>query len=409
MCARAAADRARRTERDARTSERTNGKAKGAGMTSAEDEEVARLRAREEQGLIGRSNEDTTVNRLAFRYVFVPWDETREMETRTMIIPVGREMECLLDALRLHFRERGAVDGAHASNEAKQREILKAQLESHGKGGGDGSSAGMSDAMMDAAMSMQMAQPVPLLPGSKKTGHIHVNMYVDDRGISKGLPVNRRASALSAEAGTPQQVMGDAFIARIFDDDDDFKRLDFTLDECSSDATWMKKAKALAIERSMNVGETQRAMEELSGRGITDLDSLGAGSSAKPQEPLDESQRPGPHQEFEWSQDEEEVTLKVRVPAHTTKADVTCSFGPGSQKMTLQIKTLGEIDGKSMRVVDNEGDVDLLFQEIVPDESSWSLVTNAGERAFEASLVKKQELRWLSFLRRGGPPETKYS
>jgi len=62
-----------------------------------------------------------------------------------------------------------------------------------------------------------------------------------------------------------------------------------------------------------------------------------------------------------------------------------------------------------MRVVDNVGDVDLLFQEIVPDESSWSLVTNAGERAFEASLVKKQELRWLSFLRRGGPPETKYS
>ena len=50
---------------------------------------------------------------------------------------------------------------------------------------------------MAAAMSMQMAQPVPLLPGSKKTGHVHVNMYVDDRGISKGLPTNTRASMLS--------------------------------------------------------------------------------------------------------------------------------------------------------------------------------------------------------------------
>ena len=33
--------------------------------------------------------------------------------------------------------------------------------------------------------------------------------------------------------------------SRAYDDDDGFKRLDFTLDECSSDAAWMKKAKAL--------------------------------------------------------------------------------------------------------------------------------------------------------------------
>ena len=48
-------------------------------------------------------------------------------------------------------------------------------------------------------------------------------------------------------------MLGDAFIARIFDDDDGFKRLDFTLDECSSDAAWMKKAKALATDRQANV------------------------------------------------------------------------------------------------------------------------------------------------------------
>ena len=209
---------------------------------------------------------------------------------------------------------------------------------------------------------------------------------------------------MSAEAGSPQQVLGDAFIARIFDDDDQFKRLDFTLDECSSDAAWIKKAKTLAVERQENVGDIARTMAEFKAKGAVDLDA-----EAAPKAPLDPSQRPGPHQDFEWSQDDEEVTLKVRVPAHTTKADVACVFGPGSQKMSLQIKTLSEIEGKSMRVVDNEGDVDLLFQEIIPDESSWSLVTNHGERAFEASLVKRLEsVRWLSFLRRGGPPETTF-
>ena len=364
--------------------------------TNASDDRIAR-------GLLGTANDDVSVDRLAFRYVFVPWDETRAMEERVMVIPREREMECLLDALRLHFRVEGAKDGAHGRDEAKQKEILKAQLESHGDGGGDGAKT-LSDDMMSAALSMQMAQPVPLLPGSKKTGFVHVNMYVDDRGISKGLPTNVRASRMSAEAGSPQQVLGDAFIARIFDDDDQFKRLDFTLDECSSDAPWIMKAKTLAAERHENVGDIARTMAEFKANGAVDLDA-----EAAPKAPLDPSQRPGPHQDFEWSQDDEEVTLKVRVPAHTTKADVACVFGPGSQKMSLQIKTLSEIEGKSMRVVDNEGDVDLLFQEIIPDESSWSLVTNHGERAFEASLVKRLEsVRWLSFLRRGGPPETTF-
>jgi hypothetical protein len=365
--------------------------------TNTSDDRTAR-------GLLGTANDDVSVDRLAFRYVFVPWDETRAMEERVMVIPREREMECLLDALRLHFRVEGAKDGAHGRDEAKQKEILKAQLESHGDGGGGGGAKTLSDDMMAAALSMQMAQPVPLLPGSKKTGFVHVNMYVDDRGISKGLPTNVRASRMSAEAGSPQQVLGDAFIARIFDDDDQFKRLDFTLDECSSDAAWIMKAKTLAVERQENVGDIARTMAEFKAKGAVDLDA-----EAAPKAPLDPSQRPGPHQDFEWSQDDEEVTLKVRVPAHTTKADVACVFGPGSQKMSLQIKTLSEIEGKSMRVVDNEGDVDLLFQEIIPDESSWSLVTNHGERAFEASLVKRLEsVRWLSFLRRGGPPETTF-
>ena len=365
--------------------------------------------ARERQGLFGKSNDDVSVNRLAFRYVFVPWDASCAMEQKVMVIPREREMECLLDYLRDHFRRRGAIDGAHARDVGKQKEILKAQLE--GERGAEAKT--YSDEMMEKALDMQMAQPVALLPGSKKTGFVHVNMYVDDRGISKGLPVNERASLLAAAAGSPQRVMGDAFIARIFDDDNDFKRLDFTIDECSSDAAWMKRAKSLALEREASIGDVQATMAELSGKGAVDL-SAGAlsardtsGTSASAMKDLPEHLRPGPHQDFEWTQDEDEVTLKVRVPAGTSKADVSCVFGPGSQKMSLKIATLGDVPGKSMRVIDNEGDVDLLFQEIIPDECSWSLVTDAGERAFEASLPKRRpDERWATFLRRGGPPET---
>jgi hypothetical protein len=46
------------------------------------------------------------------------------------------------------------------------------------------------------------------------TGFEHINMYVDDRGISKGLEVNRRACGLSQECGAPTDIVGDAFLAR---------------------------------------------------------------------------------------------------------------------------------------------------------------------------------------------------
>ena len=36
------------------------------------------------------------------------------------------------------------------------------------------------------------------------------------------------------------QVKGDAFLARIFDNDDLFRRLDFTLQDMTSSAAWVK-------------------------------------------------------------------------------------------------------------------------------------------------------------------------
>jgi hypothetical protein len=38
------------------------------------------------------------------------------------------------------------------------------------------------------------------------------------------------------------QILGDAWLARIFDNEHEFKRLDFTLAEVSSSAAWVRKA-----------------------------------------------------------------------------------------------------------------------------------------------------------------------
>ena len=49
-----------------------------------------------------------------------------------------------------------------------------------------------------------------------------------------------------------EQVRGDVFVARVFDNEDEFKRLDFTLSEVSSSADWIKEA-ATQNERKRKV------------------------------------------------------------------------------------------------------------------------------------------------------------
>ena len=51
-----------------------------------------------------------------------------------------------------------------------------------------------------------------------------VNMYVDDQGSMKNLPTNRRATSLCFQAAQPLQVLGDAFMARYMDNEEDFYR-----------------------------------------------------------------------------------------------------------------------------------------------------------------------------------------
>lgn len=62
-----------------------------------------------------------------------------------------------------------------------------------------------------------LVDSVPLMANTKDTNFIGVNLYVDDRGSAKGLPVNVRASGIVQHCGKMLQVQGDAFIGRVFD------------------------------------------------------------------------------------------------------------------------------------------------------------------------------------------------
>jgi hypothetical protein len=142
---------------------------------------------------------------------------------------------------------------------------------------------------------------VALLSNAPATGFVGVFMYCDDQATFKQLPPNPRATQIAAEAGqalqvcvalllvlccdtepppmTPApthttattittpinttQVSGDVFVARYFDNEDSFKRLDFTLAEVSSSAAWIKDARQQLARRSERSGDTQALLQRL--------------------------------------------------------------------------------------------------------------------------------------------------
>eukprot|EP01025_Chloroclados_australasicus_P009359 TRINITY_DN13594_c0_g1_i5.p2 TRINITY_DN13594_c0_g1~~TRINITY_DN13594_c0_g1_i5.p2 ORF type:complete len:317 (-),score=60.49 TRINITY_DN13594_c0_g1_i5:1279-2229(-) len=173
-----------------------------------------------------------------FRYVYIPQDQDKQIEELEMPIPEGKEVECLLDNLKLHF----------AAGPKKTEAQTKAQISELKKKMQAGSK--MADQLLEMAASMQAVESVNLLSNTPANKFVGVNMYVDDEGLIKGLPLNPRATSLAQTCGLLIKVYGDAFIARFMDSDAEFERLDFTLKDVDSNAEWVKLAKKQQEKRS---------------------------------------------------------------------------------------------------------------------------------------------------------------
>ena len=94
-----------------------------------------------------------------------------------------------------------------------------------------------------------MVENIALLSNSRDYDFIGVNMYVDDEGSVRGCARNIRATEIAHCCDKPIEVKGDAFLARVLDDGDNFERRDLYLTEISSEAEWVKQAKNQAAKR----------------------------------------------------------------------------------------------------------------------------------------------------------------
>merc|ERR1712060_202858 len=78
------------------------------------------------------------------------------------------------------------------------------------------------------------------------------SMYCDDKGVAKNLEENARASGLAQAAGyVGQTFRGDVFVGRVFDDnEEEWRRIDLTLKDCSTDSDWCVMTRKQRVNRS---------------------------------------------------------------------------------------------------------------------------------------------------------------
>ncbi|DAZ92901.1 TPA: hypothetical protein N0F65_013063, partial [Lagenidium giganteum] len=203
-----------------------------------------------EVGAIQRDRNRTTMvathraSESSFFVVYVPADVQAPIEEWELPLPADKDAQlgCLTERLRAHFKQSSA--GTASAQE--QRETFKKQLMSQLPAG-----ATMDENMFSMVLQMDsLVDSFPLVLNTRAVKHVGVNMYVDDKGTAKGLPTNPRASALAQACGKMIEVRGDAFIGRVFDNDDDFERMDFRLSEVNGDAEWVKLAQQQAAASS---------------------------------------------------------------------------------------------------------------------------------------------------------------
>ena len=191
-----------------------------------------------------------------------------------------------------------------------------------------------------------------LVHATKSNHFVGVNLYLDEVGMLKRLPLNSRASDLCLKAGynPPPTFYGDVYCGRIVKQNGmAFHNKSLSLKEYQSDRGWLAKA----MEHNL---EYQLEQTRLTGRSDVSQ-PLVAGSEgiAKTEDG------------YSWTQTEEEVEVQVSLPdtAMVNSKDVVVRFQPQAFHVTYRKEPILDLK---------------LFQRVDVDGCTWTIDPSAGSK-----------------------------
>uniref|UniRef100_A0A7S4MF02 CS domain-containing protein n=1 Tax=Odontella aurita TaxID=265563 RepID=A0A7S4MF02_9STRA len=312
----------------------------------------------------------------SFSYVLVPADESKPLRELTLVRPslsssssssASSARDLLPEHLKTYFsaKSRKALEDVDLS-------LLKEQAAGGALLGTDGTPATVSDEALREVTSQSSTEIFPLVRPCPSNRHRGINVYLDEIGMLKRLPLNRRAAKFAERAGfnPPPQFYGDVFLGRVHrgpqtggrETNDDFR----VGDDTNPDAGWMKSAAQENLEH-------QREMNEMTGRrGETMVSAAGTEGVAK-------SEAGG----YSWTQEDEEIEIAVPIvdvgeDAAKSK-DVAVKFKSqsvqvrfrGIEALSLDLFAPVDVDGCTWTLERSEGDVKIVLTCEKTEEATW--------------------------------------
>ena len=291
-------------------------------------------------------------------YVLVPADTSRPLQELTVRVPQTSTGDLLVEHLRQAF----------ASNSSKTVDIslLQAQKTLVGL---TGTPTSVSDETLQKVASEASVETFALvhpMPSNQFTG---INIYLDEVGMLKRLPLNTRASAYAERAGfnPPPTLYGDVFLGRI-KLKPAIRNVSFVLgiDTAMDSAPWLKSAQTENLEYQME-------MNRITGR--KDTQPTVAGSGGKVKEEVG----------FTWTQTEEELEVCVPLPSpDATSKQMQVKFHPQSLEVMFQNRDLVP----TMR----------LFERIDADAATWTIDRAASPPQIVITMEKMVQALWPRIL-----------
>ncbi|VEU44667.1 unnamed protein product [Pseudo-nitzschia multistriata] len=287
------------------------------------------------------------------KFVWIPADESKAM--KTMVVPPSFIEANRGDVMPNFVKPFFAADKTRVDAGLLQKQATK-QFTAGGEGssikGKDGKPVDIdmskiSPAALNAVAAQGSVETFCLVHPADTNDYTGVYIYLDEVGMLKKLPSNKRASSIGGACGyNPAPIFyGDVFVARVKTKPSMFN-VDFEagVDTDYGRAEWMRRAVSenLAWQQAMNeaTGKSPKlAQMEQPAHAGTD------GSVA---------QESG----FSWTQDGDEVEITVPMNAAVNKKEVKVVFRPGFVVVSYQGKEVERID---------------LYESVDVDGCTWTL------------------------------------
>ncbi len=308
------------------------------------------------------------------KFVHVPHDNTLPIRELSTKIPASKHRlssnagDILLNELKPYF------------SALSKRVDLNLFQDQATKQFGSADAPAVSQEALQKVSEEGQVEAFALVHPTESNQYTTVNIYLDEVGMLKRLPLNQRAADLAAKAGfnPPPQFYGDVFLGRV-KNRPKLYNVDFTKADTTSDRQWLDRA-------VMENLEYQTALNQITGRtNDVQPDVAGENGVAKAEEG------------YTWTQTEEEVEIVVPLPDDSDAGSGKCMTSIEAKGRGLKVKfypkkIVVEFAGKELLSLD-------FFARVDPDGCTWTLDGGNGKSSSTSTLLvvtceKVNETSW---------------